>query len=94
MNELEIPLRSWRVTSALPSGFYVWFDPARESLRLYRIPTSEQRRDPTRAGEVDEGGGPGYLDKVDSVSGPESEAELAPLEDSTGPDQDDLDLPF
>ena len=30
-------LRSWRVTEASPSGAYVWFDPSRETIRLYEL---------------------------------------------------------
>ena len=33
----RIPLRSWRVTEATPSGCHVWFDPLRESLRLFEL---------------------------------------------------------
>ena len=32
----------WRVSSALPSGLQVWFDPKTETVRLYELePTTE-----------------------------------------------------
>ena len=33
----RLVLRSWRVTEALPSGLFVWFDPEREAVELYEL---------------------------------------------------------
>ena len=65
---LEKMICRWRVTRGVPSGVHVWFDPNVESVRLYRVPTSEQQSVSTPDGAVDAGVGPGYLDKVASVS--------------------------
>ena len=44
----RIELRSWRVAEAQPSGLFVWFDPARESVELYEVepPTESGVGDP------------------------------------------------
>ena len=89
MDELvnEKMICTWRVTRGIPSGLHIWFDPEVESVRLYRIPTSEQRSfDPVDAATVDAGVGPGYLDKVASVSACETEADAVSY--------DDTELPF
>ena len=33
----EIPLRAWRVTSALPSGIHVFVDPTREEIKIFQL---------------------------------------------------------
>jgi len=38
----RIVLRSWRVQDAEPSGFFVWFDAARESVELYELEPPEE----------------------------------------------------
>ncbi len=73
----EITVLSWRMTRGVPGGVHIWFDPTRESVRLFRVPTSEQRS----SGEalhvgVDSQGGSGELDKVVSMR-----------EDGPGPEQ-------
>jgi len=37
----RLMLRSWRVVGAEPSGLFVWFDPARESVELYELEPPE-----------------------------------------------------
>jgi len=75
---LEIVVRTWRVTRGIPGGVHVWFDPAVESVRLFRTPTSEQRSLAAQVRASVDGGDPeDYLDKVGSVSVSETEAELA-----------------
>ena len=66
----RIELRSWRVAEASPSGLFVWFDPARESVELYEL-------DPQRplgvadALERDEPNGPSGRDQVNELGIPE-----------------------
>ena len=75
MTDLEIVVRNWRITRGIPGGSHVWFDPACELVRLYRIPLLDQRRDPSEGRSLEglEGkGDSGYLDKVVSVSASES----------------------
>ena len=93
---LELPLRTWRVTDALPSGCMCWFDPATEILKLYRLPPPDGVVGPGRDPEVAEGGESGYLDKVVSVSACETEAELDADYDqeALGPFRDQELLPF
>jgi len=77
VSQNEISVLSWRVTRGIPSGVHIWFDPERESVRLFRVPTSEQRclgnhLHDGLAGEEEEV----EVDNFGSVSGPESEGEL------------------
>ena len=58
----EIPVRSWRITEALPSGMSMWFDPAREVPGLRSLPPDQRRTEPYyEGGALDgtsmEGGG-------------------------------------
>ena len=46
-------IRNWRVMRAEPSGLVVWFDPSRESLRLYEgmeLPKEGGVRSPMESG--------------------------------------------
>ena len=44
MAKKRVVLRSWRVQVAEPSGLFVWYDPARESVELYELePDAKQR---------------------------------------------------
>ena len=61
---IEIPLRSWRVFTASPSGLAVWFDPEREVLRLFSRDGEESLE---RAG-VDTGPMSSEVDSMVSVS--------------------------
>jgi len=94
--ELEKLICNWRVTRGVPSGMHIWFDPNVESVKLFRVPTREQQPLLRDGGSLDAGVGPGYLDKVVSVSA--SGPDRTSLEsDSTNNDpQIDLseDLPF
>ena len=70
----ELPIRNWRITKALPSGIHVFVDPLREDVRIYtRDPPPDGDGVKLTALEVAEGGESGYLDKVASVSGPDSD---------------------
>ena len=93
----EISVLSWRVTRGIPGGVHVWFDPTRESVRLFRVPTDEQQElGTTLHSELAEGEDGSYLDKVGSVSasGP-GLAELTEDDFTEGPAPDEeLDLPF
>ena len=42
MAKKRIVLRSWRVHEAEPSGFFVWFDGAREGVELYELDPLEE----------------------------------------------------
>ena len=76
MDDLEVVISMWRMSRGIPSGAHIWFDPTVESVRLFRVPTAEQRslneqlleRVDSREEEVD-------LDKVGSVSAGEDEDE-------------------
>ena len=92
--ELELMICNWRVTRGVPSGVHVWFDPSIESVRLYRVPTSEQQSCDNGFDALDAGVGPGYLDKVVSVSAPESEAERASIDENGSRPNLGLDLSF
>ncbi len=59
---------NWRITRGVPSGLHVWFDPNVESVKLYRVATRDQQLVLVPEGALDAGVGPGYLDKVGSVS--------------------------
>ncbi len=87
---------NWRVTKGIPSGVHVWFDPNTESVRLYRVPTREQQPSRDMTDSLDAGVGPGYLDKVGSVSELEDEGEDSQARDFDNGSQLDLveDLPF
>ena len=38
-NELEV--RNWRMTEASPSGLHLWFDPLRETVKLFELDPGE-----------------------------------------------------
>ena len=42
MRLIEKVLRNWRVMGGDSHGVYVWFDPAIETVRLYRLPVVEE----------------------------------------------------
>ena len=75
----EIVVRAWRVVEAQPSGCMLWFDPAREVPKLYRLlpPDGEEVHAEGLAAREEAG----YLDKVVSVSALETEAESASIGD-------------
>ncbi len=81
MDEREKVICNWRVCAAEPSGLLVWFDPARERVRLYELPHSDGVVDPEDITEVDVGWGGEYLDKVVSMRAVEAEAEPASLDE-------------
>ncbi len=97
--EYEISVLAWRVGAGDPSGVHVWFDPYRESVRLFRTPTPDSdacRADLTSG--VDTGGPGNQVDSVVSVSALESEAravagnEALNRLDLEGPSFDQLSL--
>ncbi len=96
MDSTEKMICMWRITRGVPSGMHVWFDPNCESIRLYRTPTSDQHPFDHARDALDAGVGPGYLDKVDSVSasGPDRASDDSDSQ-ITDPDLGiDQDLPF
>ena len=95
MDSREKLICNWRITTGVPSGLHLWFDPMCESVRLYRVPTTVQRPYQDSLGSLDAQVGPGYLDKVGSVSEVEPEAELASerYKQIVIPELD-VDLPF
>jgi len=93
--ELEKLICNWRVTKGVPSGLHIWFDPNVESVRLYRVPTRDQRSVGDPDATLDAGVGPAYLDKVGSVSAAEDEASTALSNEVHDSDLGlDPDLPF
>ncbi len=94
--QLEIPIRMWRMTRGIPSGSHVWFDESRESVKLYRIPPPDGEVALEDDGGVALEGESGYLDKVGSVSasGPDRARDDSSRE-VNGPREELLeDLPF
>ncbi len=96
-DSLEVMICNWRVTRGIPSGLHIWFDPSVESVRLFRVPTSEQRSfEHDQDATLDAGVGPGYLDKVVRMTAVEDEGERYVQIDflsSSSPDGDE-ELPF
>ena len=94
--EDEIMICNWRVTDGVPSGVHVWFDPRTESVRLYRVPTLVKQSVGKPEGALDAGVGPGYLDRVVSVSadGDEDEDTASSREENGSPGFVQEDLPF
>ena len=96
-DSLEKMICNWRVSRGVPSGMHVWFDPTCESVRLFRVPTSEQQPLSDVPGDsLDAGVGPGYLDKVVSMSAsePGRASDDSNSIDNDPPDLDQEDLPF
>ncbi len=94
MDSAEMMICNWRVTRGIPSGLHIWFDPAVESVCLYRVPTREQQSfGPVPEGALDAGVGPGYLDKVGSVSELEGEGDNS-IDEQSDPPFVQEDLPF
>ncbi len=93
---IELVIRCWRITRGIPGGSHIWFDPKCEAVKLYRIPPSEQQKDLSEVGEVDDGGDPGYLDKVDSVSenGPDRAIYVHDRYEQLSVAESDPELPF
>ena len=95
MNAVEKMICNWRVTSGVPSGLHVWFDPNCESVRLFRVPTGDQQSYLHEDSALDAGVGPGHLDKVGSVSASgQGQASGDPSRVENDPESEALDLPF
>ena len=94
--ENEISVLNWRMGRGIPSGVHIWFDPSCESVRLFRVPSSVQVRAlQEELEEVAGRGEPGYLDKVDSVSGRgDGDGVDSKMDALDPPGLDQEDLPF
>jgi len=66
--EIELTLRTWRMTRGIPKGTHVWFDPSVEYVKLFRLPPRDGEEAVDSLEGVDSRGEIGYLDKVVSVS--------------------------
>ena len=95
--ESEISVRLWRMTRGIPGGCHIWFDPAVESVRLFRVPTSEQRSLSERLHYegVDSRDSGNQVDNMVSVRELEGEGESSVNREVNGaPGEDQELLPF
>ena len=75
MMSVELPIRKWRITKAIPSGIHVFVDLRMEDVRLFSRDPSPDGDEVSLEPDVAEEGPESYLDKVGSVSACENEDE-------------------
>jgi len=93
---VELTIREWRITRGVPFGTHLWFDPSRETVRLYELLPGDGEVAPDASEGVDIGERVRYLDKVGSVSGNDGDGDacVQKYEQISFIPEEKSDLPF